>query len=85
MSYCTVTILPTPGKCIAVTYKRDTLRYTGRGKGGFEMHYIKTQCSRNATKDGFCWQHHSDYIPLMDHQKREIEQQRADARKAATT
>lgn len=48
-------------RCNAQIYKRDTLRYTGRVKGGFEMHYRKDQCSRRATKDGRCWQHPKEY------------------------
>ncbi len=45
-----------PGKCEAVVWKRDVLRYTG-GKQKFQMHYNRKQCSRNAAKDGLCWQH----------------------------
>lgn len=45
-------------RCTAVVYKRDTYRRTGRTKFGFEMHYIKAQCSRRATCGaGLCRQH----------------------------
>lgn len=47
-------------RCSAAIYKRDTYRYTGRSKSGFEMHYNRQQCSRKATKDGRCWQHPED-------------------------
>jgi hypothetical protein len=45
-------------QCEYIVYKRDTLRYTGRTKSGFEVHYTKRQCSRKA-KDGckYCAQH----------------------------
>lgn len=35
-------------RCTAQIWKRDTYRRTGRGKGGFEMHYSRQQCSRRA-------------------------------------
>jgi hypothetical protein len=46
------------GQCRAVVWRHDVPRYTGRGPGGFEMHYNKTQCKRKATHNGYCWQHH---------------------------
>jgi hypothetical protein len=44
-------------RCEAAVYKRDTYRYTGRTKSGFEMHYNRCRCSRMATINGFCRQH----------------------------
>lgn len=45
-------------QCRAVVYRRDTYRYTGRVKGGFEMHYARGQCKRQAVDGGkFCTQH----------------------------
>lgn len=45
-------------RCDAIVSHRDVLRRTGRGPSGWEMHYNKEQCKRNAS-DGsdFCWQH----------------------------
>ena len=51
------TMPPSKPLCVAVVYRRDTYRYTGRVKGGFEMHYTKSQCRRAAGLGGFCWQH----------------------------
>jgi hypothetical protein len=49
---------PQRRRCVAVVLKRDTLRYTGRSKSGFEMHYTKTQCARAATcANTLCRQH----------------------------
>lgn len=45
------------GRCKAAVWKRDTYRYTGRVRGGFELHYTKEQCKRKPTHDGYCWQH----------------------------
>ena len=36
---------------------RDTYRYTGRGPGGFQMHYTHRSCNRTHQENGFCWQH----------------------------
>lgn len=49
---------PDPKRCRKQVYVRDTYRYTGRGKSGFEMHYKRQQCARKV-KDGdtYCWQH----------------------------
>lgn len=44
-------------RCAAAVWKRDTYRYTGRSKGGFEMHYNRKQCSRRAVTNGLCSQH----------------------------
>lgn len=44
-------------RCQAVIYKRDTHRYTGRGRSGFQMHYDKEQCSRAAKTGDLCGQH----------------------------
>lgn len=44
-------------RCKATIYKRDTYRYTGRVKSGFEMHYTEEQCSRRSVQDSRCWQH----------------------------
>lgn len=43
-------------------YVKDTYRYSGRGKGGFTMHYTRKQCSRNAEENGYCWQHQYEAI-----------------------
>ncbi|MDB5437971.1 MAG: hypothetical protein JWM33_398 [Caulobacteraceae bacterium] len=52
---------PTPAAaplCRAVVWKKDTMRRTGRGKYGFEMHYIKAHCTRlSRCADGVCLQH----------------------------
>ena len=48
-------------KCNAVIYKRDTYRYTGRGRNGFEMHYTRLRCSRKASHGEWCWQHKNGY------------------------
>lgn len=48
---------PDPGRCKAAVWERDTMRYTGRVKGGFEMHYNKRQCRRKPKASGYCWQH----------------------------
>lgn len=44
-------------RCQALIRKRDTYRYTGRTKSGFEMHYTKEQCPFRAVKDGRCGKH----------------------------
>ena len=44
-------------QCEATVYVRDTLRYSGRGKSGFEMHHTKRNCRRPARGTRFCWQH----------------------------
>lgn len=43
--------------CTEAVYRRDTLRRTGRGPSGFEMHYTRGRCSRRATIGQHCWQH----------------------------
>jgi Fe-S-cluster containining protein len=43
--------------CQAIVYIRDTYRYTGRTKSGFEMHYSRRRCSRLAKENGLCSQH----------------------------
>lgn len=54
----TPTQRPPRMRCRAQVYKPDCHRRTGRGKTGFEMHYIKDQCSRSAKGDSKrCWQH----------------------------
>jgi hypothetical protein len=44
-------------RCAAAVWKRDQYRRTGRGVGGFEMHYERCQCKRNAKDGKWCWQH----------------------------
>ena len=44
-------------QCSYIVYIRDTYRYTGRSKNGFEMHYNKRECKRKATHGDRCWQH----------------------------
>jgi hypothetical protein len=46
-----------PEQCKETVFRRDTYRRTGRGKGGFELHYVRGQCARPATNGGYCWQH----------------------------
>lgn len=48
---------PDPDKCHERVYIREQLRYTGRGKGGFERHYNERQCNRKAQFGNYCWQH----------------------------
>lgn len=48
---------PLAGYCCAVVCEREQLRYTGRGKHGFERHYIHRQCMRRATGIVYCTQH----------------------------
>jgi len=43
--------------CKAIVSHRDTYRYTGRGKTGFELHYRRRQCKRKALVNGYCYQH----------------------------
>ena len=46
------------GQCMETVYVKDVYRRTGRGPGGFEMHYTRQQCSRKSQTDReFCWQH----------------------------
>lgn len=45
-------------QCEEIVYVKDCYRRTGRGPGGFEIHYNRQQCSRNAQEGRkFCWQH----------------------------
>lgn len=37
---------PDPNRCAASVWHRDTYRRTGRGRTGFELHYIEEQCKR---------------------------------------
>jgi hypothetical protein len=54
-------------RCAAMVYRRDTYRYTGRGKSGFEMHYNRGQCSRWAKIGGYCAQHSKfEGLPKID-------------------
>jgi hypothetical protein len=46
-----------PVRCREIIYVADTYRRTGRGKTGFEMHYIRRQCGRKPGANGYCWQH----------------------------
>lgn len=47
-----------PERCLATVYIKDQYRRTGRGPGGFEMHYTKQQCSRKHQEGRkYCWQH----------------------------
>lgn len=55
-------------RCRCAIYRRDVPRYTGRGRGGYEMHYTKRQCSRKATNEAgtLCTQHAKQYAaPLL--------------------
>lgn len=53
--------IPMKQLCAAQVWKRDTYRYTG-GKHRFSMHYLRSQCSRTATKGDWCWQHEGGAI-----------------------
>lgn len=44
-------------QCQAIVYHKDTYRRTGRGPSGFELHYKRERCKREAGTDGLCWQH----------------------------
>lgn len=45
-------------QCQETVRVRDTWRYSGRGRGGFSMHYRRQQCRRlTANANGYCWQH----------------------------
>ena len=44
-------------RCVAEVWIRDCLRYSGRGPGGFSMHYTEEQCHRNAKDGEYCTQH----------------------------
>lgn len=48
---------PVKRQCQAVVYKRDTYRYTGRGRSGFELHYRRDRCARLAAIGDWCRQH----------------------------
>lgn len=44
-------------QCATYVWVRDCYRRTGRGKTGFEMHYIKRRCKRSACVGDWCRQH----------------------------
>lgn len=45
-------------QCKATIDLRDTYRYSGRGPGGFSMHYNHRQCKRVVKAgESRCWQH----------------------------
>ena len=44
-------------RCKQTVYIRDQYRRTGRGKSGFEMHYITRQCKKIAVNGTLCQQH----------------------------
>lgn len=44
-------------KCKEVITVRDTYRYTGRGRTGFEMHYKARHYKLAAGEGGYCWKH----------------------------
>lgn len=46
-----------PEQCSQTVYIRDTYRYTGRTKSGFELHYDERRCSRKAVVGKYCKQH----------------------------
>lgn len=51
----------TESPCQAYVYKPEQLRHTGRGKSGFERHYIRVRCKRKrAEHQRLCWQHLGD-------------------------
>ena len=59
----TTPIVSYKDRCRAVVYKRDTYRYTGRGKTGFELHYQRGHCRHKAVSNGLCWQHQDKDAP----------------------
>ena len=50
-------------QCQTYVYVRDMYRRTGRGPGGFQMHYSRRQCMRDAdfVEGKHCWQHIGKY------------------------
>ncbi len=47
-----------PKRCLETVFVKDVYRRTGRGPGGFEMHYNEQQCSRKHQEERqYCWQH----------------------------
>lgn len=40
-----------------IRYRDKVLRYTGRGKDGFERQITWRHCCRAATHGVYCWQH----------------------------
>ena len=47
-----------PKRCLETVYVKEQYRRTGRGPGGFEMHYTTQQCSRKHQEGReYCWQH----------------------------
>lgn len=45
-------------QCRALVHRKDTYRYTGRSKSGFEMHYQQGQCKRKSVEGSdLCRQH----------------------------
>ncbi len=49
--------LVAPKRCQQNVYHRDVYRRTGRSPSGFEMHYRREQCKREAIIGRYCWQH----------------------------
>lgn len=50
--------------CQETVYIRDTWRYSGRGRGGFSMHYTERHCQRFVRQgETRCWQHRKDAAP----------------------
>jgi hypothetical protein len=49
-------------RCEQIVYVPDQLRYTGRGRSGFEMHYNRRRCKRTATSGSYCWQHRMAHL-----------------------
>jgi len=57
--------------CKQTVWHRDTYRRTGRGPTGFQLHYKSAQCTREAAKDGLCWQHQIDRKETVREKKRQ--------------
>jgi hypothetical protein len=57
--------------CDAIVYVREQLRYSGRGRSGFERYYEQRPCKRRPIANGLCRQHQnctfrwSDKYPLL--------------------
>ena len=59
--------------CLARVYRREQLRYTGRGKSGFTRHYVQGRCGRSVGEhQKLCWQHaHGRTMLICGHYKEE--------------
>ncbi len=56
---------PAEGRCEALVYERNTYRYTGRTRSGFEMHYNERQCKRKVRSGQRLCAQHSPGKPVV--------------------